>query len=79
MRGAIFGTPWKLWLLLPTCLAQQFAIAAAHQGKTGLHKADGAVTQVMGLPALFGDVLGAKQALGDCSITVALSSGIQRT
>ena len=74
MRGSIFGTPpGDFSLLLPTCLAQQLAIAAAHQGKTGSHKADGAVTQVMGFPALFGDVLGAEQALGDCAIGVSIS------
>jgi hypothetical protein len=39
---------------------EQGAIAAAHQGKPGLHKADGAVALVIALPGSFGDTLGAE-------------------
>ena len=78
IRGSIFDTPRKLWLLLATRLAQQFAIASAHQSKTALHKADGAVAQVMGFPGLFGDTFGAEQTLGDYAITVALTLRIER-
>ena len=79
MRGRSFGTPPhpNPWLFA-THLAQQFAIAAAHQGKAGLHKADGPVTQVMGLPGPFGDAYGAKQALCDRAIAIALDPGVER-
>ena len=74
-----FGTPRSSpWLFPAARLAQQFAIAAAHQGKSGLHQADGAVAQVMGFPGPLGDAIGAKQPLGDRAIAVALGSGIER-
>ena len=80
MRGANFGTPAiKLALSLATRLAQQGAIAAPHQGKTGFYQADGAVAQVVALPGPFGDTPETKQSLGDFAIRVAFNFGVERT
>jgi len=79
MRGANFGTPAiKLALSLATRLAQQGAIAAPHQGKTGFYQADGAVAQVVALPGPFGDMPGAEQALRDFAIAVAFDAAVER-
>ena len=44
----IFDTPKGLFIFAPW--TQQFAIAAAHQGKTALHEADGEIAQIVRLP-----------------------------
>src|SRR5450631_1329589 len=62
-------------LLLAARLPQQFAIASAHQSKTALHETNGPIAQVVGLPGPFGDVLGAKQALGDRAGSCRLRCG----
>ena len=79
IREWICGTPTQISKLFPaTPLAQQRAIPSAHQGKSALHKADGTVAQVMGLPGPFGDACGAKQALCNRAIAVAFDAAIER-
>ena len=65
IRGWIFDTLRNYELLLAARLPQQFAIASAHQSKTALHETNGPISQIEGFPGPLGDVLGAKQALGD--------------
>ena len=56
-RGGEIATPCDLTRLLPAAVGmeQQRAIAAAHHAEAELHKADGAVAQVMALPGPPGD------------------------
>ena len=81
IKGCNCGTPLQAAcrLLLATCLAQQGAIPTAHQGKSALHEANRAVAQVVGLPGPFGDAVVTEQALGNCSIRVALASRVECT
>jgi hypothetical protein len=54
-----------------------FGIASAHQSKTASHETNGPITQIVGFPGPFGDVIGAKQALGDRAIAVAFDAAIE--
>ena len=65
-------------LLLSPRQVQQFAVAAAHQRQTTSHKANGPVTQVVGLPGSFGNAFGSEQTLGDRPISSALVSSVER-
>ena len=83
MRGSNFGTPVPMGRLfsatpVTTSLAQQSAVTAAHQGNTVFDQADGAVAQIVALPGPFGDTPGAKQALCDRAVTIALDPGVER-
>ena len=64
--------------MLAACLAQQRAVTAAHQRITTLHQANGPIPELVGLPGPFGDTADPKESLGNCSITVALDSRIER-
>jgi hypothetical protein len=77
MSGAIYGTPSR-GLVSAARLAKQFAIATAHQRKTGLDEPDGSVPQIVRLPGPFGDTLGTKQAFRNHTIAVALDAAIER-
>ena len=76
-----FGTPprQRHRLFLATARTQQFAIAATHQRKTGLHQADSAVAQIVGFPGPFRDMRRAEQFFRDSSIGMPLGTGIERT
>ena len=76
-----FGTPPHRHhqLFLAAARTEQFAIAAAHQRKPGLHQADGAVAQVVGFPGPFGDMPCAEQFFRDSAIGMAIGTGIERT
>src|SRR6185436_16200992 len=50
MRGWNFDTPRNYRLLLAARLAEQVAIAAAHQSKTSLHQTDGPIPQIVSFP-----------------------------
>ena len=65
-------------LFLSTRQPQQFAVAAVHQRQAASHKANGPVTQVVGLPGSFGNAFGSEQTLGDHPIRRALHSGVER-
>ena len=60
MRGWNFDTPRNYRLLLAARLAEQVAIAAAHQRKTGLHQTDGPIAEIVSFPGPLGDTLGAE-------------------
>lgn len=60
IRGWNFGIPRNDRLLLAARLAEQVAIAAAHQRKTGLHQTDGSIAQIVSLPGPLGDTPGAE-------------------
>src|SRR5258708_4209331 len=77
-RGQIFDTPEGYSLRLATRLAQQFAVAAAHQSETTLHQTDGPVAQVMGLPGPFGNLLGPEQERGDHPVGATRGSRVER-
>jgi hypothetical protein len=77
MRGVIYGTPSRA-LRSAARLTKQFAIATAHQRKTGLNKPDGAVPQIVCLPGPFGDTLGTEQSLRNHTIAVAFDAAIER-
>lgn len=65
-------------LFLSTRQPQQFAVAAVHQRQAASHKANGPVTQVVGLPGSFGNAFGSEQTLGDRPISSALVSSVER-
>jgi hypothetical protein len=64
--------------LLAARLTQQLAIASGHQSQTALHETNGPIAQIVGFPGPFGDVLGAKQALGERAIAIAFDAAIER-
>lgn len=72
-----FPTPLRALFAL-AFWPQEFAIAAAYQGKAALYKADGATAQIMGFPRAFRDSLPAKKAFGDLAIGFALAAAVER-
>ena len=76
--GSVFDTPSTL-LFLAGWRPQQCAIAAAHQGESGLNQTNGSITQVVGFPGAFWNLFGAKEDFRDFAVRTAVHSCIERT
>ena len=77
-RGPIVDTPAMQSTLSPR-MAEQLAIAAAHQSVAGLNQADRAVAQIVRLPGTFGDAFGAEQNFRNHAVRATLDPCVQRT
>ena len=64
-------------LLLAARFPQQFAIASAHQSKTGLHETNGPIAQIVGFPGVLGNTFGAEQNFSDHAVSIAAHSRIE--
>jgi hypothetical protein len=74
--GALFRYPADL-LFFSTWRPQQRAIAAAHQGETGLDQTNGSIAQIMGFPRAFGYLSGAKQDFRDFAVRPVVHARIE--